>query len=473
MYVQSRRLGRIATNNCGSTFAQTFAYDPFGNITKSGSIAWAPGYTASTNRYSLGGTSYDANGNLLNDGTNTYTWDAEGKPLTTVGGNTGNNTWAFLYDAFGNKVEWSVNGTYKDSYLYIGKFKLSARGQVADYSETPLPGGSVASVNGGATGIQLTDWLGTVRAFYTGAAVAASGAHAPFGETYAQTGGSAWAFTGQLGDGMKVNGTEYFPERQYRNSQGRFLSPDPIGMGAVDSGDPQTWNRYAYVANRPLNHVDALGLCDWGCDDGGGWGGWGGGPWGEQLPIYTGPPLDPSVIIDESGGFGGLKVDPSTGEIYNPDVVARLNCIANSLDSQFPGTNFQPVSKNVNNNPEVGGHMNGAFKDTVPTATANAIANDIAESSAKMGCKASSYPWCLQPGTRLDDGLHIPSGTAAVTPTPNSQGSSDLGVSAHQDLFNPNKGPIGVAGHVLGDFILGHIAQFFGADLDSRCQGPQ
>jgi len=36
--------------------------------------------------------------------------------------------------------------------------------------------------------------------------------------------------------------------------------PDPAGLAAVDLTNPQTWNRYAYVANSPLSNVDPLGL---------------------------------------------------------------------------------------------------------------------------------------------------------------------------------------------------------------------
>jgi len=36
--------------------------------------------------------------------------------------------------------------------------------------------------------------------------------------------------------------------------------PDPAGLAAVDLTNPQTWNRYAYVGNNPLNAVDPLGL---------------------------------------------------------------------------------------------------------------------------------------------------------------------------------------------------------------------
>ena len=161
--------------------------------------------------------------------------------------------------------------------------KLSAQGQTADYSQFPLPGGSMLSVNGGATGSQMADWLGTIRSFNTGAE-AFAGAHAPFGEGYGYNAGTQFAFTGQEGDRNIVNGTVYFPERQYRNSQGRFLSPDPAGMGAVDPSDPQSWNRYAYVGNRPLNTVDPQGT-DWGDD----WGGWGGGGGSFDISISVGP----------------------------------------------------------------------------------------------------------------------------------------------------------------------------------------
>ena len=55
--------------DCGSTiWQQKFTYDRYGNITKSGSLNWQPGYSATTNRYTLAGTSYDADGNLSRDG---------------------------------------------------------------------------------------------------------------------------------------------------------------------------------------------------------------------------------------------------------------------------------------------------------------------------------------------------------------------------------------------------------------------
>jgi YD repeat-containing protein len=75
-------LARVSGNNCGSTWAQTFSFDAFGNVSKSGSISWQPTYNspANNNPYLTGwnGASYDADGSLLNDTFNTYTWDAYG-----------------------------------------------------------------------------------------------------------------------------------------------------------------------------------------------------------------------------------------------------------------------------------------------------------------------------------------------------------------------------------------------------------
>src|SRR5208283_5068635 len=222
-----------------------------------------PGYNSSTNRYLLGGTSYDGIGNVLNDTFYRYTWDAEGKNLST----SGSQTWNFTYDAFGHKVEWLLNGSYHMSYITIGRFKLQALGQTVSYSEYPFPGGSLSSLNGGATGVQIADWQGTVRGFfnYTGGVVGSTGAHAPFGEAYAYAGGHPGSFTGQQNDGNMSPTTYYFPERQYPSSQGRWLTPDPAGISAVDPSNPQSWNRYAYVLNNPLSATDPLGLyCNWG-----------------------------------------------------------------------------------------------------------------------------------------------------------------------------------------------------------------
>jgi RHS repeat-associated protein len=69
------------------------------------------------------------------------------------------------------------------------------------------------------------------------------------------------SFTGQTQDVVQgQTGIYDFLFRQHASSQGRWLVPDPAGLAAVDPTNPQTWNRYAYVANNPLSNIDPIGL---------------------------------------------------------------------------------------------------------------------------------------------------------------------------------------------------------------------
>jgi RHS repeat-associated protein len=52
---------------------------------------------------------------------------------------------------------------------------------------------------------------------------------------------------------------DYLHAREYKPWMGRFLSTDPAGYSA-SQGQPQSWNRYSYVLNNPLNLVDPFGL---------------------------------------------------------------------------------------------------------------------------------------------------------------------------------------------------------------------
>jgi RHS repeat-associated protein len=52
--------------------------------------------------------------------------------------------------------------------------------------------------------------------------------------------------------------------RKYESFSGRMTTPDPYG-GSVRIADPQSFNRYSYVQNDPVNFVDPTGL-DWEID---------------------------------------------------------------------------------------------------------------------------------------------------------------------------------------------------------------
>jgi RHS repeat-associated protein len=60
-------------------------------------------------------------------------------------------------------------------------------------------------------------------------------------------------------DGTGPGGTslDYMHARYYTAAWARFLSVDSV---SGNPGTPQTWNRYAYVADNPLNGIDPRGL---------------------------------------------------------------------------------------------------------------------------------------------------------------------------------------------------------------------
>ncbi|MBK8150793.1 MAG: RHS repeat-associated core domain-containing protein [Acidobacteria bacterium] len=56
-------------------------------------------------------------------------------------------------------------------------------------------------------------------------------------------------------------GLDFAEARMYRNNHARFTAPDPL-LSSASLGNPQTFNRYVYVGNNPVNVTDPLGL-DW------------------------------------------------------------------------------------------------------------------------------------------------------------------------------------------------------------------
>ena len=270
-------LARINSVNClnGSTnvFNQSFTLDPFGNISKSGTASFAASYllsngTTNNQEQSVGSCvpTYDANGNMTKDCSFSsppkYTWDSDGNPVQVRSAN-------LTFDALDREVEFA-NGSAITQVLYgpIGKMGLM-NGQTPSITRIPLPGGSTAKMVGtnGTTYIMHNDWLGSARltTAYSTRSMYYDTAYAPYGENYSSTSTSMsnLDFTGQFQDTM--NGLYDFLYREYDPVQGRWISPDPAGLNAVDPVIPQSWNRYAYVVNNPLFLVDPAGLDD--CDN--------------------------------------------------------------------------------------------------------------------------------------------------------------------------------------------------------------
>jgi RHS repeat-associated protein len=64
-------------------------------------------------------------------------------------------------------------------------------------------------------------------------------------------------FTGHERDAS--TGYDHTLWRKLDSVQGRWTSPDPYG-GSMEIGNPQSFNRYSYVLNDPVNLMDPLGL---------------------------------------------------------------------------------------------------------------------------------------------------------------------------------------------------------------------
>jgi len=187
--------------------------------------------------------SYDANGNLVNNGTSTYTWNARNQ-LTAVGG-TG-----FGYDGVGRRANRA--GT---SFLYDGVNpvqELSGGGVTANvlaggldefFMRTDATGARTLLTDSLGSTLALTDNAGTVQTQYT---------YDPFGATTftGATSANPLQFTGRENDGT---GLYYYRARYYSPLYQRFISQDPIGLsGGI--------NVYAYAGNNPVGFSDPFGL---------------------------------------------------------------------------------------------------------------------------------------------------------------------------------------------------------------------
>lgn len=322
-------LVRIASDNCGSIWSQTFSYDAFGNISKSGTVSFQPTYSSSTNHMTLIGSStptYDANGNVTNDFVNTYSWDSNARPVTIDGV-------GISYDALGRMAEQNKSGTYYQIvYAPSGLILAILQGSTLQKAFVPLTGGSAAVFNSsGLAYYRHSDWLGSSRLASTPSrTVYFDGAYAPFGEPYAQSGTTDLSFTGMNQD--TASNVYDFAAREY-GIQGRWPSPDPVGILSANPKDPQAWNRYAYVRNNPLRLTDPTGdqpapppsTCDGGLDEGGDYAGC--SEAGIPNSLQECNPLDPSCGL-QPGCYEGTCVDPTPFSCFNSLGNIIMTCIA-------------------------------------------------------------------------------------------------------------------------------------------------
>jgi len=259
-YDFASRLTNIAHNGPGGVIESlTYTYDAAGNrinLARANSAATnlpaavQAAYDAANEQiqFSTATLTYDANGNLTNDGTNTYTFDARNR-LTAISGGV---SASFSYDALGRRISKTANGG-TTSYLYDGKNIVQESGAsgIANYLRS-LTIDEPFVRQSSSNEFYHADALGTVLSLtgQTGA-VQTSYNYEAFGKT--TIGGASsnlFQYTGRENDGT---GLYYYRARYYSPTLNRFIQGDPLGQAGG-------LNLYEYVQGNPLNFVDPLGL---------------------------------------------------------------------------------------------------------------------------------------------------------------------------------------------------------------------
>jgi RHS repeat-associated protein len=266
----------------GANTIQRFQYDTNGNRTRAtfGANTYVNTINATSNR--LASTtgpapakqnSYDATGNLTNDGTIQYKYGSDGLLSSVVRGGV---TTGYRYNGLGQRVAKSnlagvaVHYVYDESGRLLGEYDGAGKviQETVYLSDLPVAVLKLGSDNAGTKGLSTTgayyvyaDHLSTPRVLtrvsdnrmvwrWDGAD--------PFGLNQPDENPARLSvftynprFPGQVFDKETNNHYNYY--RDYDPSIGRYIESDPIGLaGGI--------NTYAYVMGNPLSYVDSSGL---------------------------------------------------------------------------------------------------------------------------------------------------------------------------------------------------------------------
>jgi RHS repeat-associated protein len=275
-------VSRLNSASEPGNFSQSYVYDNVGNRAVTGNSSLVlPNYTPQTSLSSPPPPGSSANW-PFDPATNH--WAAPAASYDLAGNTTGLRTQSMGYDAESRMTSWSDSSispatTVLFSYDGDGRRVMKTGGTSGTTTYVYDPAGNLALEAGGVAAVAATsyltaDHLGSTRLVTNGSG-GCVGAHdfLPFGEAIPGTWGrgavpcypamdtqtdTTWKFGGQERD--TETGFDNFLARHMAGPQGRFLSVDPGSAGGV-SGDPQSWNGYAYAGNSPLVNIDPSGEC--------------------------------------------------------------------------------------------------------------------------------------------------------------------------------------------------------------------
>jgi RHS repeat-associated protein len=256
--------------SASSTFTQVFRYNAAGQVVDQkvtgGQYAWS-GQPNSTTNYTADGlnrdtaiaaaSGYDARGNLISDGTRTFTYDLENR-LTGV--SSGASSVSLTYDALGRLSATNAGGS-TTTFKYTGRYLDAERYATTGYAgrnylygdgadEPILEINTLSSGDVDSFTTPIADRLGSIIGVANAQGAITPYTYGPYGEPQSWS-GSRFRYTGQMV--LPEAQLYHYKARVYDPMMGKFLQPDPIGYG-------DGLNVYAYVHGDPVNAKDPNGL---------------------------------------------------------------------------------------------------------------------------------------------------------------------------------------------------------------------
>ncbi len=229
------------------------------SINVSATAGGGSGTTTNTHKLEVVGAgsqtlTYDDNGNLTSDGTNSFAWDAENRLIQITYPSSGNNS-AFTYDPFGRMVKIvetvASSVTSTKQHIWCSNDRCEERDGSGNLSKQFFSRGQINSSTNYFYG---KDHLGSIRTVSDdNGDLQASYGLDPFGreKKLESSQDSDFSFTGMYRH--ERSGLCLLRFRCYSAHLGRFINRDPI----EEAGG---MNMFCYVANRVLYAVDPFGL---------------------------------------------------------------------------------------------------------------------------------------------------------------------------------------------------------------------
>jgi RHS repeat-associated protein len=334
-------LNRVTQGGDNTHWGEQYGYDNWGNLNqKTQTLGSGYGFSVlspannqmpqmsydaagDVTRDQLGtAITYDANGRIVTAGSGTYSYDGSDYRVTKTSG--GVTTLYWPSPVAGVVDESNATGTSFGRQVFLGGFQV--------WSEDTAGNGRYL----------LQDHLASTRVTVNMAGTVLDDLdYRSYGDIVANYGANPsdnhYVFTGYESDSTDSS-TDYAQYRNLSSYMGRFTRPDPY-YGSYDFTNPQSFNRYSYVLNGPLNYIDPSGLdadkCNmqatslwtwltqlFGCggggggDDGGGWDDGGGGGSGQHnAPHPYVAPIGPGTEI---GSILDLTHPSNPGPITSP-----------------------------------------------------------------------------------------------------------------------------------------------------------